>query len=1090
MRAHWLIAALCSWFAWLDAVGQDLFTIEEGAGPPLVRFDAAAMADAGVDAGVSGSFVLRGFPVSRAERVDIELHRFRIVTEETVITTSSGRIPVDPEAVKLFRGRVRGYAGSHVFLALGESYSIGRIELGPGRASYTISAQSGGMEAAEELAVRPTQIGGSPLGRTTAPYCEAGTKTDNLLHDEGLISPEDERAVSRRPGSLGPPTLGMRRVRFFAFIDPDMAVVIGNERATIEYFVILYAAISDITMRDVRVRLDLVEMRFIGNPPSGIPFDMNQIVWADLQNRSFGGFASICGSGSTVNGLLGFFGDTPNPLIHSDDLTVAAHEIGHVLGGPHTHDLMIDRCQTAAPPARRGTLMSYCGQTYSGGRANQDKRFHTAVQERIRDCLSGRGARWVLDCNQNGADDAEDIAQGVSMDLNGNAVPDECEDCNGNMVLDSDDIASGASLDLNGNGVPDECEPDCNGNGRPDDLDFLIGSGPTAFEDNFETDKGWIVENLGATSGDWERAVPVNDPSWPYAPAMDSDGSGHCLVTDNAPGESDVDDGATRITSPVIDMSRGDFTVAFDYFLFSSAADRLVVEATNDGANWTELFRIAASAGSAWRTTSIAPQTFVARGVPQSPTMQLRFTLGDEAPDNIVEGAIDAFRVISPLSHDENGNGIPDECEADCNGNQISDYLEINADMSLDLDRNVVLDECQNCDGDEFTDLEEINGAGNVWAVVPDENIIREYHAVTGVMVRESDPAVLMDPSDVLITEDGRVLVTSTGDSRVVEFDRRGRFVRDLVSPGAGGLQRPGSMIVSTGGTLLVASEGTDEVLEYDLISGAPRGAFVSSGSGGLSAPYGMTYRRGGNLFVTSDGSQGASVLEFDGGTGSFVRVFVEEGSGPLARPRDILFTPSGREFLATSITDEILEYDAQTGAYVGRFNIGHFGNKLADPWGMAIGPDQRLYVTSNRGGTDGHLTDPRILLYDALSGIMITTYVHGRDSLLNFPRGFDFLPTAGDCNLNMLPDECDISSGYSMDLNGNGVPDECETCYADCDQSTGAEVLDVFDFLCFQDAFLSNDPWACGCDTMSGAGVCDVFDYLCFVDSFMNGCP
>jgi hypothetical protein len=55
--------------------------------------------------------------------------------------------------------------------------------------------------------------------------------------------------------------------------------------------------------------------------------------------------------------------------------------------------------------------------------------------------------------------------------------------------------------------------------------------------------------------------------------------------------------------------------------------------------------------------------------------------------------------------------------------------------------------------------------------------------------------------------------------------------------------------------------------------------------------------------------------------------------------------------------------------------------------------------------------------------------------------------------------------------------------CYADCD---GNEVLDVFDFLCFQDAFVAMDPYA-DCD---GNTVFDVFDFLCFQDAFVVGCP
>jgi hypothetical protein len=46
--------------------------------------------------------------------------------------------------------------------------------------------------------------------------------------------------------------------------------------------------------------------------------------------------------------------------------------------------------------------------------------------------------------------------------------------------------------------------------------------------------------------------------------------------------------------------------------------------------------------------------------------------------------------------------------------------------------------------------------------------------------------------------------------------------------------------------------------------------------------------------------------------------------------------------------------------------------------------------------------------------------------------------------------------------------------------------VLDVFDFLCFQDAFVAMDPYA-DCD---GNTVFDVFDFLCFQDAFVVGCP
>lgn len=61
--------------------------------------------------------------------------------------------------------------------------------------------------------------------------------------------------------------------------------------------------------------------------------------------------------------------------------------------------------------------------------------------------------------------------------------------------------------------------------------------------------------------------------------------------------------------------------------------------------------------------------------------------------------------------------------------------------------------------------------------------------------------------------------------------------------------------------------------------------------------------------------------------------------------------------------------------------------------------------------------------------------------------------------------------------------------CYADCDQSTGPGVLDIFDFLCFGNRFAMGLPYACDCDISTGVGVCDVFDFLCFGNAYALGC-
>jgi hypothetical protein len=76
-----------------------------------------------------------------------------------------------------------------------------------------------------------------------------------------------------------------------------------------------------------------------------------------------------------------------------------------------------------------------------------------------------------------------------------------------------------------------------------------------------------------------------------------------------------------------------------------------------------------------------------------------------------------------------------------------------------------------------------------------------------------------------------------------------------------------------------------------------------------------------------------------------------------------------------------------------------------------------------------------------------------------------------------------DTNGGGGWGLDNLAVVVAQVTCYPDCDGNT---TLDVFDFLCFQDAFVAMDPYA-DCD---GNSVFDVFDFLCFQDAFVVGCP
>jgi hypothetical protein len=59
--------------------------------------------------------------------------------------------------------------------------------------------------------------------------------------------------------------------------------------------------------------------------------------------------------------------------------------------------------------------------------------------------------------------------------------------------------------------------------------------------------------------------------------------------------------------------------------------------------------------------------------------------------------------------------------------------------------------------------------------------------------------------------------------------------------------------------------------------------------------------------------------------------------------------------------------------------------------------------------------------------------------------------------------------------------------CPADCDLNG---TLDINDYLCFVEAFIDEEPYACGMSGGGGEMTCDVFDFLAFQDAFVAGCP
>ncbi len=423
------------------------------------------------------------FPIAPDKNVELELRRFAVTGPNTRFVARSGGVDrpfeYDASRVVLFEGTVVGHAGSSVFIARAPSMGfVGRIDDGAGHIASIGSVQTESGPSPDRLRVIP-----GPVGARTgaAPLCGVDSSEwtePELLEDNFPADFLVEVAVDT---------------------DFDFYEMFDDVNRALDYVQILYGQASFVFSRDSGIRLTLSFTRiwtdpddlFNGSGPLGefrdywnenmqdVHRDVTQLC-SGRRDYAFGGQAwlnQVCSNSAySVCGYMGAgLGEPDLPSHMNGDLVVAAHELGHNFGSPHTHSRGLDTCDDAFAQPRRGPIMSYCGQSYSGGDANHDARFHTDSTRLMRAYLASVPDCLDVDCNANSIADATDIANGTSADVNANGVPDECEDCNDNGVFDDEDIASGFSLDLNANGIPDECEPDCNENGVPDDLDIALG---------------------------------------------------------------------------------------------------------------------------------------------------------------------------------------------------------------------------------------------------------------------------------------------------------------------------------------------------------------------------------------------------------------------------------------------------------------------------------------------------------------------------------------------------------------------------------------------------------------------------------------
>jgi hypothetical protein len=188
-------------------------------------------------------------------------------------------------------------------------------------------------------------------------------------------------------------------------------------------------------------------------------------------------------------------------------------------------------------------------------------------------------------------------------------------------------------------------------------VDFALV--PAVFADDFETDQGWTVGDVGdaATTGLWERVDPDGTAGGTVQPEFDHtrDPGDLCYVTDGRGpdiGLWDVDGGATSLVSPTIDLTGVDTPILRYWRWYTNNAgaspnndDWEAWISNDDGANWILLEGTSLTTAS-WLARSHNISLFV------TPTDQMRvkFVASDFGAGSIVEAAVDDVMIYGTVS--------------------------------------------------------------------------------------------------------------------------------------------------------------------------------------------------------------------------------------------------------------------------------------------------------------------------------------------------------------------------------------------------------------------------------------------------------
>ncbi|MEX2219190.1 MAG: hypothetical protein WD749_10585 [Phycisphaerales bacterium] len=149
----------------------------------------------------------------------------------------------------------------------------------------------------------------------------------------------------------------------------------------------------------------------------------------------------------------------------------------------------------------------------------------------------------------------------------------------------------------------------------------------------------------------------------------------------------------------------------------------------------------------------------------------------------------------------------------------------------------------------------------------------------------------------------------------------------------------------------------------------------------------------------------------------------------------------------------------------------------------VRVGPEGNIYGLGDIQYDDGYF--PTVYV-NTPAGAKVSEARHDVGSGNSTTNGFDIAPDGSIAIGGWRHMPLTLVDYFTVRIPGGGGP---PACYANCDGSTAAPVLNVADFSCFLQRYAAGEAYA-NCDQSTAPPVLNVADFSCFLQRYAAGCP